>query len=556
MTPRRIVTRLALGPIVGHTDHQSSRVWIQVEDDPSLYRLRVQGVGLFPFVSTETGALEFRTAIAEVSGLRSDFLYRYTVVRLGRTIANGKGSFRTLPAPGSMAAISFCAISCNVAEEEGQWPALGRYIANAQPHFLLMMGDQVYMDEGGVNLFDRERRHAPREKRRLGLVEKYQENWSRQVVRDVLANIPVYMMWDDHDIRDGWGSSPADSPTMAALHPRGAPIFELCQGYFEDCRDAYWHFQACHNPRPSNISTDPALPNFMDAPPAPGTRQATPFAFRCGRLVVLVLDSRGERDVFRDALPILGARQWQFIESVLGNLDPDVDALAIMTPTPLASIDPVGPTMKLMGDRTDDVEAFRRGSESGTLDLSSNTDPDQLALAIVNYHVSPLVSAVTGQEANIGQFKLSGIDEARDQWSHKFSRPEQVALLRAAGRAKFVNRPPGSPRELIFLAGDIHVGARFTLRCEEPRYEALSLVASGINTVFDSPPTIDVLLSRDFDVADGIRSTMLEVVTEPNFGVIEVVPTGNGAKITGAVAHAGVSAALGLDISNLLRRLP
>ena len=34
--------------------------------------------------------------------------------------------------------------------------------------------------------------------------------------------------------------------------------------------------------------------------------------------------------------------------------------------------------MKLMGDRTDDVEAFRRGSENGTLDLSGNTDPTSL----------------------------------------------------------------------------------------------------------------------------------------------------------------------------------
>jgi len=109
-----------------------------------------------------------------------------------------------------------------------------------------------------------------------------------------------------------------------------------------------------------------------------------------------------------------------------------------------------------------------------------------------------------------------------------------------------------APRGLIFLAGDIHVGARFTIRCEEPRYEALSLVASGINTVFDKPPTIDVLLSRDFDVAPGIRSTLKEVIVEPNFGVIEVVPTGNGAEIDGAVVHQGVSAAVGLDISNYL----
>lgn len=553
MPARPGVFRIVLGPIVGHTDHQSSRIWIQVADDPAKYKLRVQGAGLFDFVSTEApGPLEFRTAIAEASGLRSDWLYRYAVVRQGRTIANGKGSFRTMPDPGSMAHLTVCAISCSVAEEDGLWEALGKHIKNAQPQLLLMMGDQLYLDEGRVNLFASESRRQSRAKRRAAIVEKYRENWSRPVVRDVLANIPVYMMWDDHDIRDGWGSAASDSPTLVARHPRGQRIFDLCRDYYEDCRGAYWHFQACHNPRPSDVLIDATLPNFIDGPPAPGTRRAMPYAFRCGRLVVLVLDSRGDRDVFRETLPILGDEQWQFIEAVLAGLAPDVEALAVVTATPIASIDPDGPTMKLMGDRTDDVEAFRRGDESGTLDLSSDTSAGQLALAVANVHLSPTVRAFTGSELNLGQFKLSGIDEARDQWSHKFARPEQVALLRAAGRARLTNRSPLPPRGLIFLAGDIHVGARFTITCEEPRYEALLLVASGISTVFDDPPTIDVLVSRDFDVAKGIHSTMREVVVDFNFGVVEIVPTGNGAEITGVVAHKGMSAALGLDISSFL----
>jgi len=39
--------------------------------------------------------------------------------------------------------------------------------------------------------------------------------------------------------------------------------------------------------------------------------------------MVLVLDSRGERDVFRKQYPILGARQWQFIDEVLARLPAD-----------------------------------------------------------------------------------------------------------------------------------------------------------------------------------------------------------------------------------------
>lgn len=40
-----------------------------------------------------------------------------------------------------------------------------------------------------------------------------------------------------------------------------------------------------------------------------------PFVFRCGRLVVLVLDARGDRDVFRKDYPILGTEQWGFIDT-------------------------------------------------------------------------------------------------------------------------------------------------------------------------------------------------------------------------------------------------
>jgi hypothetical protein len=80
----------------------------------------------------------------------------------------------------------------------------------------------------------------------------------------------------------------------------------------------------------------------------------------------------------------------------------------------------------------------------------------------------------------------------------------------------------------------------------------LSLVSSGINVVFDSPPTIDVLLSRDFNIAPDIRSTLAEVTVKPNFGVIDVVPTGQGARINGALEYEGMSKAYGLDISRYL----
>jgi hypothetical protein len=338
---------------------------------------------------------------------------------------------------------------------------------------------------------------------------------------------------------------------MVAKYKRGLRIFQKCRNYYLDCRDAYWHFQACHNPRQSD-GIDPALPNYVDGPPQSPARAAMPYAFRCGRLVVLMLDSRGERDVFREENPVLGSRQWQFIDHVFNNLPPDVEALAVMTPTPIASLDPNGQVQQIMGTRTDDVEAFKDGDEKRTLDLGKG-DKWQLPANIAGELVSRVTRAVANKQLNFGNSQLSNIDEARDQWSHKFSRPEQLRLLRGAGYARLSNRTEGTARGLVFLSGDIHVGATFKITCSQPRYEATSLTSSGISTVFDnSDPIIDLLISKDFEVAPGINSSLQELVTDCNFGIVNVITTGGGAEIQGIIAHRGNSFAYGFNLEALL----
>jgi hypothetical protein len=556
MPARRPPRRLQLGPVVGHTDDGSARIWIQIRafDDPAQYALRVEGVGLFAFISTEGGAVEFGTAIATAVGLQSDLRYRYRVTRRGRFIAGANGTFRTLPPPASMTNLLFCAISCNLAETDGAWQQLGDFVERAQPSFLLMMGDQVYMDEDKPDLFEDHLDSDPAT-RRKAMAEKYRASWSRAAVAKVLANVPTYMVWDDHDIRDGWGSSAGDSPTLAAQYPHGAKIFQKTSAYFEDARDVYWHFQGCHNPQPGDYRDpalpgvpDPAFPNYIAAPPPHGQRQSMPFVFRCGRLMVLVLDSRGERDVFRKQYPILGARQWQFIDEVLQRLPADADALAVVTSTPIASQDPDGQVQRLFGTRTDDIEAFKRGDEKELFHPKSTQDIDQFILAAAGAHLS----RAAGTQFNLGNFKVSNIDEARDQWSHRFARPEQVDLLRKTAAARLANRSSGSGRELLFLSGDIHIGCTFEISLSKPSSKALSLTSSGISGVEDVQPLIGVFVDQEFAIAKGVRSTLGNVVNQFNFGVVQVQPTGRGAKVFGTLAHEGNSFAAGVDLKDIL----
>jgi hypothetical protein len=273
-----------------------------------------------------------------------------------------------------------------------------------------------------------------------------------------------------------------------------------------------------------------------------------PFAFRCGRLVVLMLDSRGDRDVFREELPVLGAEQWGFIDHVLQNLPPDVEALAVVTPTPIASVDPDGQGQKLVGARTDDVELFKKGDLEGLLNLRSEKSFGDVAAAVTAVHLSRL----TGRQLNLGQFQVSNIDEARDQWSHRFARKEQTDLLRKAAQARLNNRTPASARGLIFLSGDIHVGCNFELTFLAPPCRVTSLTSSGISNVEDVQPIVGSFVDEDFSLGFGIQSSLKEVINRFNFGVVQVIPTGAGARMIGTVAHEGNAVTLGLDINVLL----
>jgi len=548
MPPRRRVRRLKLGPIVGHTDESSSRVWIQVGDDPSHYLLRVEGVGLFPFESTDGSVVEFGTAIARVTGLESDRRYRFRVVRHGRFVPGARGSFRTFPPPSSMTNLLFCAISCNGAEEIGVWEKFSGFVEESQPSFILMMGDQVYLDEDAPDVY-KEHFESDPEMRRKAMAEMYQSNWSREPLRTIFANTPTYMVWDDHDIRDGFGSLAHDCPTMAARYPRGKPLFDKTNAYFEDARDVYWHFQACRNPGPLDTPV-PSLPNFIDRPVPRGVRRAMPFVFRCGRLIVLVVESRGERDAFRKELPILGARQWAFIEDVFANLPADVETLAIATPTPIASQDPDGQSQRLLGTRTDDVDAFREGDEEEAFHPKA-TGTDDVG-EIVKTVLNARIASEFGVQFNQGTFQRNNMDEARDQWSHHISRPEQARLIRSAFAARRTSQIDGSERGLIFLSGDIHIGCVFELKVRQSKTSAFSMTSSGISQIDDTQPLIGVFIDEEFTVASGIRSTLRDVVNKFNFGIVHVQPTGSGAVIEPTLAYEGSSLVFGVQTTGIL----
>ncbi len=112
------------------------------------------------------------------------------------------------------------------------------------PYALLMMGgDQVYADElwtavdglkEWVGLKYNAQITALPSPSLISELDKFFEKlylhqWNQEVVSLALASIPTVMMWDDHDIFDGWGSYPGKIQNCAVYKE----IFAAAKKHFE-----------------------------------------------------------------------------------------------------------------------------------------------------------------------------------------------------------------------------------------------------------------------------------------------------------------------------------
>ncbi len=186
------------------------------------------------------------------------------------------------------------------------WRDLARCHEMAPFHLLLMGGDQLYADSLwelpeisrwlGKHRSDDSRPPRPAPTRLLssligGLsgrwrhpfteeMEKevahfyadlYTERFGEPEVAALFARIPTVMMWDDHDIFDGWGSRPRKQ--------HESPVY---QGIFRVARQAFELFQ---------LRTQDSHPLVHRLPGSPAYNQL----FEFGDIALLVLDLRTER---------------------------------------------------------------------------------------------------------------------------------------------------------------------------------------------------------------------------------------------------------------------
>ena len=216
---------------------------------------------------------------------------------------------------------------------EGRWP-----------HLLLMLGDQVYADEGAPRTreFIRSRRDTsepPGEE--VADFEEYTrlywESWREPAVRWLFSTVSTSMTIDDHDVRDDWNISRSWLEDMRAKpwwHER------IVGAYM-----SYWLYQHLGNLSPEELDEDETYRRVREADGDAGDivreyaenadehRDGSRWSFHrdLGRNRVIVMDSRAGRVLNEGHRSIFDDPEWDWIR---GQAHGDFDNLIIATSDP------------------------------------------------------------------------------------------------------------------------------------------------------------------------------------------------------------------------------
>ena len=349
--------RLTIASIVGHTTATSTRLWFRTAGLGQFTVLLYSWPGsagndtvftsfkAIPFAVAGVGAEVRRvpfevadweadsTYVVDISGLEADTTYRYALYWEGDggRIILGQDrplSFRTMPS--TVGPLSFAFYSCHrpykidkpllggpartTIVNMAMWDVLRAALDRKREgdlRFVLAGGDQAYVDT--VDSLDIWKFLNKVMRRQSGTLvpdvaemvtwyrDIYRGYWGFPSVRRVFSDYPTYMVWDDHEICDGWGSyrlEPEAKSEIGVLLPdlaaKGLSFndgLELVRRMFNAATQAYSAYEHAHNPVTPSGQFD--------------------YSFEVGDCGFYVLDGRGQRDLARPAWRISGQEQFE-----------------------------------------------------------------------------------------------------------------------------------------------------------------------------------------------------------------------------------------------------
>jgi phosphodiesterase/alkaline phosphatase D-like protein len=279
---------------IGAVTDRSVRAWMRRPAGPATVRLAVDGGDPVEAELHPDPSHDF------VGSVRLELAEPQPDARFRVTVDGAIRSGRLAPAPDARSAFSFAFGSCHQPFTDppadnrlqrhggaGIYPRMEGLLRERDARFLLLLGDQVYSDAVS-KVSVREVLAKDESLTDEDLLETYRHLYrgyfNERGFRELTESFPAYLMWDDHDIFDGWGS---------LLHET-----DFDRRLFRAAEAAFREYQHIRNPGAE-----------LDGPP--------PYAygFWHGDVGFFVLDLRSERDYEQGR--ILGPAQWSQFDEFL-----------------------------------------------------------------------------------------------------------------------------------------------------------------------------------------------------------------------------------------------
>jgi len=230
-------TKISVGPILGYERGDFYTVCILTDGLTATPQLEIAG-GKAPFIPLEmVGTSQFWRAEFQMIAANAGKFVDYWITVGGTNLANQHGNVRwTFYVPGRDEQPKIAYATCNgfssaalmrdTSEPYALWKRMAFEHSKAPFALLLMGGDQLYADAvwsakpGTVIEAWTQKNYDEQNKAKASVAmvneiakfydELYQNGWKNPTMALMFATIPSVMMWDDHDIFDGWGSYPYD----------------------------------------------------------------------------------------------------------------------------------------------------------------------------------------------------------------------------------------------------------------------------------------------------------------------------------------------------------
>lgn len=513
---------MQLGPVIGHTTHDSARILVQPFAAQATGELQLRiakadvsapcfgfdaGRGGFgpvgivgqlrtvsvarssAFAATHFGLdgddAYFRTALFELDDLEPDTRYFYEVVPADapRDVAGAFASrqplsLRTLPTDAAL--LKFAFLSCNGLHKPprgrrptAMWQRLvNEALGDPAVYFALLGGDQVYADvirEEWLREHDPD--FDPDPSKRSGVLALFGESLADSFAAS-LRKLPddyerIYRtFWRRPEIRVFMGHMPCmmtwdDHELYDGWGSHGNEQGAAQQAFFKAAAAGFDAFQ---------FQLAPGVGDPTTAAAARGGHRA--FSFRVGDVAFIVLDLRSKRNVrSREISAVLGDAQWQWL--------------------------------------------------SNELDKLEQCPPKQLVL-VSSIPVVYMGAAVEDLMPSTAEM----YDDILDHWSSRPNRNDQARLL---GNLFRLRKATGA--NIVILAGDVHVAAVGDIRSTDPRFlrdgEREAVIYQGVSSAiaYESPAGVSanamrMLVQREHPVHGGFVGRIDEFVPERNFAVV------------------------------------